>query len=205
MNQNHIKINKCIQLDQIECIVSEFGELANIDGINKFHDISPGRYRSKNSLSFRYELGSFPYHSDTAYWQDPAKYLVLYCKNPGSGNRTTKFISLEDILNSQIKESILFENYFLIRKNFSSFYSRAITKLNNSFIMRYDIECMTPMNRNAEDFALFMSEIEKSIKPYEHKWEPGDLLIIDNKKTIHARSFSHLEDTDRILRRGLII
>src|ERR1700720_1820892 len=40
-----------------------------------------------NTLSSRFGLGQFPFHTDTAHWKIPARYLVLYCVCRGRGGR----------------------------------------------------------------------------------------------------------------------
>src|SRR5258708_33000235 len=54
-------------------------------------DIRPQPVHSakQNTLSSRYGTDAFPFHTDTAHWDQPARYLVLYCVNPGEGNRAT--------------------------------------------------------------------------------------------------------------------
>jgi hypothetical protein len=50
-------------------------------------DISPQLPSSAkaNTLSSRYGTDAFPFHTDTAHWDHPAKYLALFCVNPGEG------------------------------------------------------------------------------------------------------------------------
>ena len=45
-----------------------------------------------NTLSSRYGIGAFPFHTETAYWYRPARFLVLHCSNPGSGTRPTLLV-----------------------------------------------------------------------------------------------------------------
>lgn len=42
-----------------------------------------------NTLSSRYGTEAFPFHTDTAHWDQPARFLALYCVNPGAGKRPT--------------------------------------------------------------------------------------------------------------------
>lgn len=45
-----------------------------------------------NTLSRRYGMESFPFHTDVAHWNQPADFVFLYCESPGSGNRPTELI-----------------------------------------------------------------------------------------------------------------
>ena len=42
-----------------------------------------------NTLSSRYGTDAFPFHTDTAHWERPARYLALYCIDAGEGHRAT--------------------------------------------------------------------------------------------------------------------
>ncbi len=63
-----------------------------------------------NTLSSRYGMGSFPFHTDVAHWSEPAHFVLLYCEHPGSGARPTH---LQDYqvwnLESEVKRAALRE------------------------------------------------------------------------------------------------
>ncbi len=42
-----------------------------------------------NTLSSRYGMGPFPFHTDVAHWLLSARFVILYCQQPGSGARPT--------------------------------------------------------------------------------------------------------------------
>src|SRR5690242_15684363 len=42
-----------------------------------------------NTLSSRYGMGTFPFHTDTVYWRTPARFIPFHCVNTGSGGRPT--------------------------------------------------------------------------------------------------------------------
>ncbi|QGG57899.1 TauD/TfdA family dioxygenase [Paenibacillus sp. B01] len=53
----------------------------------------------KNSLSGVHGMNSFPLHTDTAYFRTPARYILLYSVNPGSGDRPTLIYDTNHFLN----------------------------------------------------------------------------------------------------------
>lgn len=55
-----------------------------------------------NTLSSRYGIEAFPFHTDAAHWQYPARYLVLYCVDPGEGKRPT---ILQDSFSWQLNDN----------------------------------------------------------------------------------------------------
>src|SRR5262245_17548310 len=49
----------------------------------------PPNSAKANTLSSRYGTDAFPFHTDTAHWDQPARYLALFCVDPGEGQRET--------------------------------------------------------------------------------------------------------------------
>lgn len=202
----NIEFYQSIEYCQLTDILSKYGNLVPF-GSNgeKLIDIIPGTSRTGNTLTTRYGFGNFPFHTDTAYWHVPAKYLVLYCKNPGSGDRKTNFIDV-NILVKNDKILCLSKNaVFLVKRNFKSFYSGALFKINNELCFRYDIDCMKPQNDQATKLTEIISNFNNSEITHEHKWSTGDLLVINNYTNLHSRGMANKIDNDRILTRALIL
>ena len=49
----------------------------------------PKERANPNTLSSRYGLGAFPFHTEAAYLSAPPRFLLLYCVHPGDGARPT--------------------------------------------------------------------------------------------------------------------
>lgn len=195
-----------IEYDQLPKVLSKYGTLVPYGSNGEdLIDIIPGKSRTANTLTTRYGLGKFPYHTDTAYWHIPAKYLVLYCKNPGSGGRETNFIDLIQLCENEDIFKLCKNALFLVKRNFKSFYSSALFKTNNEYCFRYDIDCMEPKNEQANTLAEIFANLDNFSRIHKHKWSTGDLLVINNYINLHSRGSAVKNDADRVLTRALIL
>lgn len=156
-----------------------------------------------NTLSSRFGLGAFPFHTDVAHWERPARYLLLYCENPGSGNRPTELVdTLSWNIDTQLRHSLL---NCLWKVGFKSPAFRSTgNEENKTITIRYDTGCMRPASKNTE---FLKARIEKLIETSDKttiKWISGMSLIVDNARMLHARGSACSPDHDRILIRILV-
>lgn|GEM_PF-516968 len=153
------------------------------------------------SLSARFGTGAFPFHTDTAHWLAPVRFVVLACVSPGQANRPTLILPV-DRLDFQPTDRRLFtEGVFLVTNGRSSFYSGMMPE--NERYIRFDPGCMTPITSQAEKaWEVALHKIGKAT-PVAINWRPGDILLIDNWRTLHGRGDGP-EDDDRLLLRVLV-
>jgi len=164
--------------------------------------LSPKRKENayKNSLSSIYELNSFPLHSDTAYYKIPVKYIMLYCKDPGTGGRSTYLYDTYKLTCTGDEFRFkLINTIFKVINGRNSF----LTTLYNPSIgfFRLDRNCMRYTTTEGEEL---LQEIDKFIQQddiHEVNWSLGDLLIFDNWRFLHGRGSNKSEDFDRLLYR----
>ncbi len=168
-------------------------------------DIRPQPIQSakKNTLSSRYGTNAFPFHTDTAHWDQPARYLVLYCVEPGAGKRPTL---VQDSRAWGLDET---EEDLACRALWRTGHVRPrlcmlAESREHGLAIRYDRDCMRPMTAEARELeALVQHRINSSFqRPID--WQPECLLVIDNQRMVHARAKSNGVDTNRVLRRILI-
>lgn len=156
-----------------------------------------------NTLSSRYGVRSFPFHTDTAHWDSPARYLLLYCVSPGQGARPTL---LQDSLAWQLSEE---EKDLACRALWAVGHRRVrlshvATRSGDQLSVRYDMDCMRPMTKEAIELkAILESRINASAQR-RIDWQIGNLLVIDNHRMIHARGEAQRLDPDRLLKRILL-
>lgn len=157
----------------------------------------------KNTLSSRYGTNAFPFHTDTAHWDRPARYLVLYCVDPGEGRRPTL---LQD---SRVWHPNFDETDLACRALWKTGHVKPrlcmLAELaNDGLAIRYDRDCMRPMTAEARELqALVENWIHRS-ETTQIFWEAECLLVIDNHRMVHARGKSERPDTNRVLKRILI-
>jgi hypothetical protein len=156
-----------------------------------------------NTLSGRYGFGPFPMHTDTAYWRQPARLLLLRCVNPGSANRHTTLI---DTIGWRLteKEKRLFCNEPWKTSGRRGFLCTVTENIKGKFYYRFDKDCMSPITRGAHEVQKIIQGKIEDAKIIEIKWRSGDLLIIDNWRCLHGRAPVVLPDPDRELERILI-
>jgi alpha-ketoglutarate-dependent taurine dioxygenase len=163
----------------------------------------PADSAKQNTLSSRYGTNAFPFHTDTAHWDQPARYLVLYCVDPGEGKRPTL---LQDSRAWQISDA---EKELACRALWTTGHVRPrlcmlAARTTNYLTIRYDKDCMRPMTAEARRLeALIEFRIDQTDQK-QIDWGAGDLLVIDNQRMLHARGKSNRTDANRILKRILI-
>lgn len=156
-----------------------------------------------NTLSSRHGTGAFPFHTDCAHWEDPARFLLLYCVNTGGGHRHTRLIDTwEWRWTPREKVAVC-----------SDVWSRALRKpqlctvgerRGDYMSLRYDEACMTPLTPLAEQSRELMQQQINESRILDFEWSERDVLIIDNSRILHARGPATAADPGRVLARILI-
>lgn len=135
------------------------------------------------SLSARYGLSEFPWHTDGAHWSTPPRYLVMACFEADQQAADTLICEgrLFDPLNSVAARSAVFR----IINGGNSFYASA--RPPSDCYYRYDPGCMTPTNDRAREV---VSAIDQEKPVHEHKieWGAGKFLLLDNWRYLHRRT-----------------
>ena len=150
--------------------------------------------------SFSYMVGynAFPWHTDTAYWDVPARYLLLTSaeKSPCA----TLFQDFE-----VIRQCIADFDYLMSRAVFlldirgSKRYLSPIFEVGNKNGYRLDFHIYRPVNKEAEILmCLIEDELEKDYNRF--LWTGHNAVILDNWRMIHAREDAH-RDMTRVLKR----
>ncbi len=142
---------------------------------------------NRNSLSSRYGLGAFPFHTDTAHWKNPCRYICIACKSPGSDKRPTILKNMDAIPLSESQIDLLSYALFLVRNGRNSFYTSILSILEKERQWRFDPGCMLPQNSSGIAAADLMGELIKLAPSEEVAWDSGDVLIIDNHRVLHGR------------------
>jgi L-asparagine oxygenase len=154
-----------------------------------------------NTLSTRYGTGKFPFHTDTAHWEMPARYLMLYCVSAGQGQRPTHLQDTE-AWQYPLKMSALSEVWKSghVRPTLCT----VGTIINGKFEVRFDEACMSPMTGSAEKLKKNVAEQINRSDVIDINWVDGMLLILNNRRSAPARGSPRRPDPDRLIRRILI-
>ncbi|MCP8711797.1 TauD/TfdA family dioxygenase [Streptomyces sp. AC04842] len=147
----------------------------------------------KNSLSARFGKGEQPLHNDGAHMEHPPDFVVLGGETT-SGTPTRLWINKYGGAFCWPPQYVL-HGIFLVQNGRDSFYSPAFADGR----YRYDPGCMIPCDARAREAVKFFEGAADSA--VEHHWDaPGKLLVIDNRRTLHARA-SAADDPDRAIQR----
>lgn len=140
-----------------------------------------------NSLSARYGKEAQPLHTDGAHLPDPPDVVVLACE--------TTSTTPTRLWNHKRWPSYLLHGIFLVSSGSDSFFAPAYTYSR----LRYDPGCMLPCDARARQAVAFFDEAASS--EVEHAWnKPGQLLLIDNRRVMHARA-SAVDEPQREIQR----
>lgn len=157
-----------------------------------------------NTLSSRYGMAPFPFHTDVAHWSKPAAFVVLFCISPGSGQRPTLLIDTKKWnLTSAEKNAICSDVWSSGHLN-PQLVCIGEEDHSGSIGYRFDLACMKPQTAKAESVKNFVGERILCSSVVEINWSSGACLIIDNKRILHARGAATAPDEDRVLIRILV-
>jgi L-asparagine oxygenase len=157
----------------------------------------------ENTLSSRYGTGSFPFHTDVAHWPRPARFLLLYCRNPGSGARPTHLQDSKSWMWDKDTEQAATTEVWKVGLA-RPYLSTMATVSPKGLKIRFDDACMTPMTIGAKALHERIASSIKSTNIIDIYWSSQKLLIIDNHRMIHARGKPTAPDPDRVLSRILV-
>ncbi|WP_447902987.1 TauD/TfdA family dioxygenase [Pseudomonas serbica] len=151
------------------------------------------------SLSARYGLNQFPWHTDGAHWSMPPRYLVMGCLE--ADQQTAETIICEGRYFASLNSAVARSSVFRITNGRSSFYAAARAASDRYY--RYDPGCMTPMDVGAREL-MFAMDQEKLENEYKIQWCTGRFLLLDNWRVLHRRA-AIVESAERKLLRVTVM
>jgi len=156
-----------------------------------------------NTLSSRYGMNSFPFHTDAAHWQLPPTYVLLYCVEIGSGNRPTYLIDSRSWGLTKSELSALSSAVWRTG-HAKPFLCTVTCPSDDGFTIRYDPGCMSPRSISGVKAAELIATKLSNAEYVTIEWQRGDLLVIHNQRLLHARGPAERADPDRVIARLLI-
>lgn len=137
------------------------------------------------SLSAQFGFGVLPFHIDGSHRAVPCRYIVLGCLESSPQPVPTLLVRREVIAFDAFERRLARTAIFHISNGRNSFYA-SICGADQRYI-RYDPGCMRPTSESARS-ALRLFEFSRLV-PYSvaFQWTRGDVLVIDNWRTLHGR------------------
>jgi L-asparagine oxygenase len=146
---------------------------------------------SGNQYSEMHGLNAFPIHTDLAHWARPPRYLMLRCI-AGCPDVKTLLTRKSQILDS-IDRNLL--KHAIARPRRTSPYGGTcllpfLFHIGGVEAIRWDSLFLIPVNESAEHLSDFFEDYRHHPPSEEYVTlaSRGDTLIIDNWRTMHARS-----------------
>ena len=176
-----------------------WAEVANRTGGPTVQTLTPTKPNDAEprSLSAQYGLGAQPLHTDGAHIEDrPPDVVILVSPSPN----LTPTLLWSGRVSSLSIDSIPGDaphGVFLVNAGSHSFFATVRT---NGRI-RYDPGCMTPCDQRARQIAEHIRAA--TTNPKKHHWDVADqVLLIDNRQTLHGRAAVAAEDEERAITRA---
>lgn len=187
---------------ELESISNSVGHIVPHPNGKLIDKIVPNSGEGKvvGTLSNIFGLDRFPLHTDTAFWPTPARFVLLSCATVSKCD--TYFVSKETIWRNLGPDAIKGAEraVFKIKTNSRQFYSSLIFRQDDVTGIKYDLTCMYPANKSAENFVANMRDIETRIEPNRVSWSGNKAIIFDNWKVLHGRGPAIINE-DRLLKR----
>lgn len=143
---------------------------------------------------------SIAFHLDGSHYPVPPRLLVLGCLSD-DGDDPTLFIDTSRWVFSKSETSLLKSAVFFIRNGRKSFYSTIFGVAGN--LCRFDPYCMVATGRESELALDLMNQKIRNSHIEKIHWQRGDIVILDNRRILHARG-PVSSCANRILLRGAI-
>lgn len=155
----------------------------------------------KGSLSATCGLGEFPFHTDTAFWPCPSRYLVM--RVVGDLRRTTELLGFEEVysmLEPRARANALRSVWRVSSNKGGGIYCSMAFAAGTGRGWRFDTNVMKPANASSQRA---LQEVNHAIRESQAKvsisWERTRCIVIDNWRLLHARGAAPSDETARVL------
>jgi alpha-ketoglutarate-dependent taurine dioxygenase len=188
--------------DELINLARTFGFVVPDDNNNIVQYLSPKAEKQgiKGSFSYNYGLLEFPFHTDTAFWSKPARYLLMKSEFESSCN--TMLIDFENILNNLNPNeiSIIRKSVFQLKIfNTVRLISIPFKECDQTGI-RFDPNTMFPYNEYSKRAITIINEHINDVEQVSIHWTGRNVVVIDNWRMLHSRS-ECLNEENRIIKR----
>lgn len=189
-----IEINGIAERKEAEALMASLPEVRPFNG-HLWFELTPKRREdaSRGSFSAQHGFGTFPLHTDTAFWNKPARYAAFLSEVASSAST----LVLPACHTKRLLDEHKPNNPIFTRESISGVsYATPWFGPDSQFI-RFDPRYMKPANSAAEDFITAVErEFDEVIRI---EWMLPKLLILDNWRVLHGRE--SVEDSSRKLTR----
>ena len=153
------------------------------------------------TLSAEFGTGSFPLHTDTAFWPMPARFIIMSVIGD-LRRRTTiyQFRKITDSLGTRSQHEIA-TSVWRVPSVCGGIYCSMQFHAGVGYGWRYDARCMRPMNSSARTVEKLMQAALEAASPDYFTWSNGMALVLSNWQVLHGREVGPSNEELRELRR----
>jgi hypothetical protein len=154
------------------------------------------------TLSSVFGTGSFPLHTDTAFWRVPARFLVMRANGDLRRSTTVCHIrALAALAGGELTEMMM-KSIWTLRKAGGSRYCQMALSFRGRYLgYRYDGQCMAPANESARKVETYISAGVPTAAVHEIAWRSETAVVISNWQCLHGRGPEPPNEEQRILQR----
>jgi L-asparagine oxygenase len=174
-----------------ESAIRKLGQIEKIGEYHLVHELRPkDRDKLGNSYSSEFGYGRFPMHTDFAHWFTPPRYVALRCV-VGFQSVKTCLLDSAPIIGQVGKVTL---QRALVQPRTPLQGHRPILRILDGdetvgTIFRWDSVFLLPATEAGRIVTNMVAENLRAATPLEITLEhPGDTLLIDNWRVLHARS-----------------
>jgi L-asparagine oxygenase len=188
--------------------IQTLGTIQTLPGLREVQELTPrdSAESPPNIYSGNFGYEPFPFHTDLAHWSLPPRYLVLRCIE-GTKEVRTSLIESKFIVQSFGKD-VLCRTLAMPRRPIGM--KRSLLRLlercsQSEWRFRWDSIFIVPATKNSNTIFAAVGESLRSAAPLEFLLEkPGDTLIVDNWRMLHARSAVPVNQRNRKIHRAYL-
>lgn len=170
-------------------IAGEFGALMEPWEGGLVQRLTPRSTDTPNTYSGMYGLGRFPFHTDLAHWRRPPRYLMLRCVK-GYRDVPTLLLDGKDLI-EKITLDVLARGVVKPRRPQAGSVPllRLLEATDSGYLLRWDEVFLQSASKIGDFASQRVLECLAQAQPLSIALaQPGDTVLIDNWRMLHARS-----------------
>lgn len=144
------------------------------------------------SLSGQHGYGAFPWHTDAATQPRPPR--LMFMRSLGRPRTPTLLLDARAVIWDDDLRRQLSSGSWLIRGAIGSFH---VPVIDSRALIRFNPDVMSPASRGAHIAHAATLRMLAEARPLEHRWRPGEVLLVDNGRMLHSRPQVTAEDHGR--------
>ena len=161
----------------------------------------PADHARTSSMTSRFGIRAFPFHTDGAFLRVPPRFTLLRCESDSVGQRPTFVLDSKKFLAPTLCERLVRHIWQVSVR--PSFYCSLLQQREDGFCLRWDPNIIKAAHKAAQATTVEFTNAIESAASTAIIWQPSVTLVLDNWRVLHARADRPhgIEHEDRLLQR----